>query len=238
MLKQYNSQLFNPNLLSVLINPFYFSRKGLYVIFKKICIDLNGVVLDFGCGKKPYKHLFQKASNYIGVDFENEGHPHDNEEIDFFYDGKKLPFDNNKFDIVLASEVFEHIENLDEIILELVRVLKLNGHILVSIPFVYMEHEMPFDFRRFTLIGLEKFLVKNGFKVIRSYKTTSDIQTVFQMIAINIYSFYSKSNKFLKLVLNIMLIFPFTLLGILLTLVFPNNKRFYCNAVVLAQKII
>ena len=46
--------------------------------------NLNGVLLDFGCGSKPYSSLF-KVDEYNGVDFENEGHPHDNEQIDIFF---------------------------------------------------------------------------------------------------------------------------------------------------------
>jgi hypothetical protein len=35
------------------------------------------------------------VKNYIGVDFENPGHPHSNEQIDVFYNGRKLPFEMN-----------------------------------------------------------------------------------------------------------------------------------------------
>ena len=53
--------------------------------------------MDFGCGSKPYKSLFN-VEEYLGVDYYNEGHPHENEQIDVFYDGKNLPFPDNYFD--------------------------------------------------------------------------------------------------------------------------------------------
>ena len=79
--------------------------------------------MDFGCGSKPYHSILQ-VEEYIGVDFHNEGHPHDNEQIDVFYDGEKLPFENSYFDSVLCSEVFEHVFNLDEVLAAFCCILK------------------------------------------------------------------------------------------------------------------
>jgi SAM-dependent methyltransferase len=170
MFKLYHKQLFAPNFLSIFINSFYFSRKGLHRKLKNICPKVQGSVLDFGCGRKPYRELFSNVSEYIGVDYENEGHPHENEDIDVFYDGKSLPFESERFDVVFTSEVFEHVENLDEMIKELHRVLKPGGKLLVTVPFVYMEHEMPYDFRRFSINGLSSFLKNNGFTILEQHK--------------------------------------------------------------------
>ena len=65
---------------------------------------MQGKVLDFGCGKKPYQSLFTNAEEYIGVDYEGEGHSHQNETIDVFYDGKKIPFENNTFDNIFVAK--------------------------------------------------------------------------------------------------------------------------------------
>jgi ubiquinone/menaquinone biosynthesis C-methylase UbiE len=50
-----------------------------------------------------------------------------------FYDGKKIPFDSNSFDAVVAYAVIEHIPSciLDQIIAEVSRVLKTNGYFFV-----------------------------------------------------------------------------------------------------------
>ncbi len=50
------------------------------------------------------------------------------------YNGKIIPFDNNKFDIVFAYAVLEHIpgEELDAILHEIYRVIKLGGFLYVS----------------------------------------------------------------------------------------------------------
>lgn len=93
----YTKQRFSPNVLSVVINPFYFTRKRLFKGVRGLAPTLSGRLLDFGCGSKPYKRLFVNATEYIGVDIENEGHDHRTEEVDVYYDGKVLPFDFRRF---------------------------------------------------------------------------------------------------------------------------------------------
>ena len=59
------SKSFNPRLS----NAFYFIRKGLYKKIKQYAPELQGKLMDFGCGSKPYQSLFTNAAEYIGVDF-------------------------------------------------------------------------------------------------------------------------------------------------------------------------
>src|SRR5437773_3335923 len=105
-------------------NAFYFIRNALYKKVKQYAPALKGRLLDFGCGSKPYQSLFANVTEYIGVDYNSPGHSHANEQIDVFYDGKKIPFPDEYFDSVFSSEVFEHIFNLEEIIPEIKRVMK------------------------------------------------------------------------------------------------------------------
>ena len=63
-------------------------------------------MLDFGCGSKPYKNLF-KVKEYVGLDTEESGHNHRNEEIDVLYNGKQIPFVDNSFDSLFSSQVFK-----------------------------------------------------------------------------------------------------------------------------------
>lgn len=54
-----------------LINPFFFFRLRLVDGMKKYSKELNGRLLDFGCGCKPYQELFKHVFEYVGVDVEN-----------------------------------------------------------------------------------------------------------------------------------------------------------------------
>lgn len=164
IIKVLKQQSFQPNFLSVFINPFFFLRKGLYRQIKKSSRHLQGEMLDFGCGRKPYKNLFQ-VNKYVGVDIEVSGHPHQNSEIDVFYDGKTIPFPDESFDSFFCSEVFEHVFNLEEIIIELKRILKPGGKGLITVPFAWPEHESPYDFARYTSFGIRSVLERNGLRI-------------------------------------------------------------------------
>src|SRR4030095_7222138 len=130
-------------------SPIYFIKKRLANGIRKYAPQLSGRLLDFGCGQKPYKALFSHVSEYIGVDYDGEGHSHINEDIDVFYDGKTLPFPDQYFDCILTSEVFEHIFNLEVMLTELNRVMKPGARILITPPLAWPEHETPVDFGRY-----------------------------------------------------------------------------------------
>ena len=83
---------------------------------------MNGKLLDVGCGSKPYENIFN-VEEYIGVDIDNEI-TRDKKKADFFYDGKDLPFEKEIFDIVLCSEVVEHVFEPNKFLNEINSVLK------------------------------------------------------------------------------------------------------------------
>ena len=132
----------------------------MYKKIRQFAPQLQGRLLDFGCGTKPYRGLFTNVSEYIGLDFENEGHSHRNENIDVMYDGKTIPFADKHFDSVFSSEVFEHIFNLEQMIPELNRVMKKGAKLFVTCPFVWNEHELPNDYARYTQFALRHLLEK------------------------------------------------------------------------------
>jgi SAM-dependent methyltransferase len=235
--KYYLHQRFFPNILSVIINPFYFVRKSLLKQIRLSAGELTGKLLDFGCGSKPYRSLFTKVNEYIGLDVENGEHDHKNEDIDVFYDGKSIPFEDETFDAVLASEVLEHVPDINESISELHRILKKNGKILITVPFVWQEHEMPYDFRRFTSNGMEQILRKNGFEIISSEKSGTFTEVIVQMGMMYAHSlFYTKDKYIANLFINAVFIFPICLTGIFLTRILPKRKDLYFNSIIIAKK--
>ncbi len=160
---------------------FYFMRHTLYKKLQQYAPELDGRLLDFGCGSKPYQSLFSHISEYIGLDYASEGHSHVNEMIDVMYDGKTIPFPDGHFDSVFSSEVFEHIFNIDEILPEINRVMKKGGKILITCPFVWNEHEVPVDYARYTQFALKHLLEKNGFVMLVQDKTGDFMMALHQM---------------------------------------------------------
>lgn len=194
--------------------------------------------MDFGSGSKPYRSLF-KVEEYVAVDFYNEGHPHDNEQIDIFYDGKQLPFSDSHFDSVLCSEVFEHIFNLEEILKEINRVMKPEGKILITCPFSWNEHEVPHDFARYTQFALHDILKRNGFQIINFQKTGNFITTITQLWILYFHVILYKKIKhlwFLRPFYKVFFVIIPNCLGIFLSKLLPNETSLYLNNVVLAKK--
>lgn len=232
----YLKQRFFPDLLSILISPFYFTRKRLLKCLLHIAPSLSGRLLDFGCGSKPYKSLFTKVSEYIGVDIENEGHDHETEDVDFYYDGVTLPFEQEMFDSILCSEVLEHVPDIDTTLSELNRVLVLGGKLLITVPFVWPEHELPFDFRRFTVNGLSQKVKDHGFEIRKVNTSGTFIEVIVQMWVMYLHNGLYTQNRYLNILINAIFIFPFTFAGIVFSAIFPNIKGLYLNVTLLAEK--
>lgn len=80
-----------------------------------------------------------------------------------------LPLEQQSLDLVCAFDVIEHIENHEEAIKEVNRVLKDNGYIFLTVPafnFLWSKHdEINHHFRRYRLNDLKKILKENGFAV-------------------------------------------------------------------------
>lgn len=234
--KFYLRQRFFPNWVSIFINPFFYPRFYLLHKIKKFAPLLNGNLLDFGCGAKPYESLFTNVSKYIGTDVENESHDHSNENIDLYYDGTTLPFENESFDSIFSSEVLEHVPNLEKSLKELNRVLKKDGQILITIPFSFPEHEMPFDFRRLSVGGIKQILQDHGFEIIQAEKYGSYQKVVTQLIIMYIHDLIYGKNRFVNLFLNFLFIFPIQLISLLFTPLCARNRSLYFGSVVLARK--
>jgi ubiquinone/menaquinone biosynthesis C-methylase UbiE len=229
------NEKFHPTLISFFINNNFLIRKSIRKAIVKYNKYLSGSLLDFGCGTKPYKKLILNVDSYTGVDFKIEGREESQKNVDFFYDGKTIPFKNQMFDSILSTEVLEHVFNIEEILNEFNRVLKMDGHALITTPFMWEEHEMPYDFARYTTPALEYLYQKHGFEVVQKHKTGNQIEVVFQF-AINYFK-----NIIPKFALKQLLLVPFMVtfntLGIFFSFILPSDKTAYFNNVFVLKKI-
>lgn len=227
--------MFYPGLLGVFINPFYFARKNLYVAIRKFSTELRGSLLDIGCGSKPYQALIA-VECYRGLDIDSPttrmlGLADD------LYDGNKFPYQNTTFDSALCNQVLEHVFNPDGFLNEINRILKPGGKLLLTVPFVWDEHEQPYDYARYSSFGLLALLEKSGFKIICHQKLGADATTLFQLA--NAYFFkisrnWPKSGKFL---LGVTVIPTINIFGVIAGWLLPKNPDLYLDHVVLAEKL-
>lgn len=229
-------QWFQPTILGLALNPVFIARRGLFLAIKRVAPRLHGKVLDFGCGSKPYENLFTSADSYLGCDLDVSGHDHRDSRIDCFYDGERLPFQNSTFDAVVSFETFEHIFNLSTILAEVRRVTKESGYLLISIPFAWEEHEIPYDFARYTSYGMRRLLEDRGYEVIDLQKTTTQVLAVFQLFIAYLHLHVLPAKGIWSVPFRLLLTFPITILAYVMNAVLPRSDRFFCNLVILAKK--
>jgi SAM-dependent methyltransferase len=234
MLKQrLQKEIFQPTWLGVLTNHVFLSRFYLYKKIKILSKNINGVVLDLGCGEKPYQNLFT-SKEYIGLEIRDANLNKEDVNL-YYYDGKKIPFEDDTFDSVVSFEVFEHIFDIDNTIVEIKRVLKDKGKLLISIPFGWNEHMQPQDFARYTSFAIEYLLTCKKFKIIEIHKTNSIITASFQIIIAYLHQNYQPKIKIFARLFQFFFIAPITLFAIILEKILKKDKSFFSNIVVLAE---
>lgn len=212
---------FRPSWYHIFINPYFIARYHLAKEIRKFSKKIkNKKILDIGCGDKPYG-VFFKENEYIGIDIKGGGHNEENKKVDRFYDGKLVPFENEKFDLVICTQVLEHAEDPNKLINESYRVLKLGGKLFLTMPFVWNEHEEPYDFNRFTKYQHQKVLNNNDFKIENLNKTCGIFGTCGQLISAFI--FESTKINFLKIIFTIVFCFPIQLFFIFLDFIFRKS---------------
>ena len=69
------------------------------------------------------------------------------------------------YDLVLCSQVLEHIPEPVIVLKEIRRVLKPDGQAWLSAPLFYEEHETPYDFHRYTQFAWRRMAAEAGFTV-------------------------------------------------------------------------
>lgn len=176
----YRRKQFFPGGIGIFINPFYFARKGLARHISELAGNITGKTLDVGCGSKPYAHLYG-SEEYVGLEIDTPEN-RASKNADYFYDGNRFPFTEAAFDSLVANEVFEHVFNPDRFLDEVSRVLKPGGKVLLTLPFVWDEHEQPFDFARYSSFGIKALLERHGFEIVEQRKSTDDIRVIFQLL--------------------------------------------------------
>lgn len=230
----YRRQAFFPGWLGVFVNPFFLARVGLRDAITRFAPMLDGRLLDVGCGTKPYQELFT-VDAYIGLDIDNDA-SRNRGVADYLYDGNNFPLYDGEFDSVLCNQVLEHVFNPDEFLGEIKRVLKPGGKLLLTIPFIWDEHEQPSDYARYSSFGLHALLDKQGFKIVEHHKIGANVSTIFQLTNAYLYKITLRLPNALKLLLSATVMAFFNLTGLLFSRLLPDNPDLFLDQIVLAEK--
>ena len=77
---------------------------------------------------------------------------------------KKIRLKKNSADLILIPNLIHHIEDLDNLIIQIKKILKPKGIIYIFEPLIRELHQVPEDYGRFTPYGLKNKFSKFGFK--------------------------------------------------------------------------
>ena len=225
--------VFKPNFISFIFNPFYIVRKDLYQNIKSLAIHIDGKILDVGCGSKPYQDLFINKSTYVGLEYESSVLNEKKVKVEYTYQGDQFPFNNHHFDSVVCFQVLEHVFNAETFVREIHRVVKSNGKVLLTVPFVWDEHEQPYDFGRYSSYGLKALFERNGFKVRSQFKSTTGFRAILQLIILSIYKSLLKN----KVVNYLILPIPNFITNLLSCFIPEKSNDFYMDNIILLEKV-
>jgi len=138
-----------------------FRRKSLDNILNKHRHLYYGRVLDIG-GKDrgKFKKPKEQVKEWVVADIVESNHP---DIVTDVMDMKNI--ESESFDVINATELFEHVEDIEKGLRECYRVLKKGGTLIITVPFLYPVHADPFDFQRWTEQKWKNILHKTGFSI-------------------------------------------------------------------------
>ena len=156
----------------------------------------NGIMLDVGCGEG--RHIFGVMQDYpqmkcVGLDMDNaslnkaeEGYKYfesiSNAGAEFIKGSAySLPFPDESIDLIVCSEVLEHLHEYNDAVVEIHRVLKPGGKFYASVPATWPEkicwklskeyqNQPGGHLRIFSQSGLISEIKESGFKFLSSEK--------------------------------------------------------------------
>lgn len=157
-------------------DPLYLHLSDLLLALKSVTTSEAFTLLDYGAGASPYRSLFQN-SEYHRADVAAFG------ELEYLInDDGTIPEKSQRFDVVLSTQVLEHVNNHETHLSECFRLLKPGGMLCLSTHGLYEDHSCPYDFQRWTADGLKRDLRKAGFEVIRMDKLTTGPRAIMFLI--------------------------------------------------------
>lgn len=131
---------------------------------------LRGVLLDVGCGTKPFARFFEAGlSRYWGADLPDSRFIAGTARgPDVFARGEALPFRDASLDTVLGLSMLTYLPEPLALLREAGRVLKPGGHLVLEFTQMARTHDDLPDYWRFTPDGAAALLQRAGLEPLES----------------------------------------------------------------------
>jgi SAM-dependent methyltransferase len=130
---------------------------------------------DIGCGEQPLRLQVEALGGvYTGIDVtQNTGNS-----VGIIASCTDVPLPNYYFNVILCTEVLEHVSDSYKAFRELARLLKPGGFLIVTMPFAYPLHEEPYDFVRFTPYQFREYAENNDLQVLELTTSGNEIEVI------------------------------------------------------------
>ena len=146
-------------------------------LLERFAANARGALFDYGCGGAPYRSLFKQCERYICADL--AAGPC----VDRVLAPNGLTAEESAtYNVVLSSQVLEHIRDPRRYLEEVHRILKPGGQLILTTHGMFHEHGCPDDFHRWTSQGLIELLKSEGFTVVEIYKLTTELRGAIQLL--------------------------------------------------------
>ncbi len=134
-------------------------------------------VLDYGCADAPYRNELPDDAIYTGADI--AGNPFGHVTLD--PDGR-IPLPEGEVDLVLSTQVLEHVDDPALYLSESFRVLRPGGKLVLSTHGIMYYHRDPEDHWRWTRTGLQKIVEGAGFRIVSFHGVMGLVAACLQLI--------------------------------------------------------
>ena len=153
----------------------YLHLSDLLIALKEFATEENLTILDYGCGGSPYRSLFPN-SDYKRADFGEM------KDLDYVIgNDSRVDEEDGTFDLILSTQVAEHVTEPTVYFAECFRLLKNGGRVICTTHGTYPDHGCPYDFQRWTADGLARDLRNAGFEIERSLKLTTNARALMYL---------------------------------------------------------
>ena len=215
-----------PNIYKILTNllpdsmirPHVYDSSLFIKDFSKMLNNTNKSlsILDFGSGLSPYKSLF------INHDYQTYDKYDEKDNVTNIVNDSdtEILHKDNSFDVIITTQVLEHLKEPSSIFHEFNRILKKDGYLLLTTHQNFEVHGEPEDYYRYTYYGLKYLGLKNNFKIINFSSTSGFFVELSYSLVSHLKRFSPKYYHYI-----IILISPIYISLILLSKLFDGKNK-------------
>ncbi len=156
--------------------------------------------------------------------------------VDIVCNLTETPFPDSTVDKIVIDNVLEHVPKPKKVVEEMYRIMKSGSTAYISVPFIYPFHSSPYDYQRWTSMGLKKLFEE--FEILEFGTRSgifSSLNTLLVYMSATIFSFGNKKLYELSTNLFIFIFFPIKFLDVL-TLWIPQNSDSACVFYMIVKK--